>query len=314
MGGCAKRSFSTYGAVRRTHTVYSELRIRCNRFSNFNGLLTTTFSSCIRRRLVRPIRVARRPVRMSPLSGLSPGSPECAVHFRSCVCKHRLTGKFSRLGSPLSRETHFRVRIRRERRNSSRTRPVSRSFLATLRCNVPPANKLNVKLSHLFVLVAGSSDVQSILLFPTVQPRNSRKGARIGKTIPTIPRGVSFSGMGMRPLFRSAISFRAFDGSSFHTIGIGSYATIGGDGGLLRFALSSKSNGSHVVLSNVRTFCRPRSLVNGAIVTVIGLPPEGVVNVSSYNVLLSTVRRRSNRRGLRLLVMSSRVPTKTGLC
>lgn len=129
-----------------------------------------------------------------------------------------------------------------------------------------------------------------------------------------IRRGVSFSGMRVRPLFASCMSFSAFDGSSFETIGIGRYITIPGDGGLLRFALSSKANASHAVLDKVRTFCRPRRLINGALVTVAGLPPETVVKVRSYKVLLDTVRRRRKRRGLRLLVISGRVPTNTGLC
>lgn len=137
-------------------------------------------------------------------------------------------------------------------------------------------------------------------------------GGMMARRITTIIRGGA--NVRVRPLFRRRISFSAFSGSSFHIMGMGGYRTMPGDGGLLEFALSSNARGREAVLSKMRTFCRPRRLMNGALLTVMGLPPHSVVKVSSYNVLLSTVRGMGKRRGLGLMVLSSTVPTNTGLC
>ncbi len=124
----------------------------------------------MRRGLVRPAFVAVCPIRISPLAGTSPRSPHLARHFRLFIYRDRLTGTCSRLGSPVIRHRHFRGRLRLHRHNSSRTRVLSRSFLATVRCNVPPANNVNVNVSHTMVLLAGSSAVHRMVYFPAVGP------------------------------------------------------------------------------------------------------------------------------------------------
>lgn len=156
---------------RRLHRTYGHLGIRASTAVNGNGLVSTVFNRCYRRRLIRPAFIASCPVRVSPLYGHRHSGPRLARHFRLFIGNGRLYGTCSRLGSPVSRLRHFRRRLRLDRGNSSRTVFVSVSFIHTLRCNVPSYSNVNVNVSHLAVFVASRTSVRSILFFPRVHPR-----------------------------------------------------------------------------------------------------------------------------------------------
>lgn len=155
----------------RVHRVYGRLGVRVSSAVNGNGLVSRVFNRFYRKAFVRPAFVASCPMRVDPLAGVRHDGPKLARHFRLVMGNGRLTGTCDRLGSPVSRRRHFGSRLRLDRGNSSRTVFVSRSFLGTLRCNVPPASNVNVNVSHLAVLVANGPFVRRILFFPRVHPR-----------------------------------------------------------------------------------------------------------------------------------------------
>lgn len=161
----------------RVHAVYGSLGLRVSRAVNGNGLVSRVFNRFYRNAFVRPAFVVSCPIRVDPLAGVRQDGPKLARHFRLVVGNGRITGTCDRLGSPVSRRRHFGRRLHLDRGKSSRTVFVSRSFLHTLRFNVPPASNVNVNVSHLIVLVANRAAVRRILLFPRVHPRGAIGGS-----------------------------------------------------------------------------------------------------------------------------------------
>lgn len=152
-----------------------------SRAVNGNGLVSRLFNRFYRKAFLRPAFVASCPMRVSPLAGVRHSGPNLARHFRLVMGNGRLTGTCSRLGSPVSRRRHFVSRVGLTSGNSSRTVVVSRSFLHTLRCNVPPASNVNVNVSHLMVLVANGAFVRRMLFFPRVGPRGGVPRDAVGR-------------------------------------------------------------------------------------------------------------------------------------
>lgn len=103
------------------------------------------------------------------------------------------------------------------------------------------------------------------------------------------------------------VNVSSFTGISLHIYRIGAYRPIGGDGGLLRFAVFSNM-GSEAIIDNVTGCCGPRRLVNGGVVLIRGLGPTGLYNIRDYNVVLSTIRNSSLG-----IIFISGVPINSGV-
>ena len=77
---------------------------------------------------------------------------------------------------------------------------------------------------------------------------------------------------------------------------------------LLRFTLNDGSGKERTILSGIKEFYTPESLVGKTLLAITNLPPRKMMGIESEGMLLSTVYEYGDGEGLNLIMLSDNVP------
>ena len=83
---------------------------------------------------------------------------------------------------------------------------------------------------------------------------------------------------------------------------------------LLCFTLDDGSGTPRQILSGIRRFYEPASLVGKTVVAILNLPPRKMMGQSSNGMLLSAVREENGEEKLHLLILDDAIPAGYRLC
>ena len=77
---------------------------------------------------------------------------------------------------------------------------------------------------------------------------------------------------------------------------------------LLRFTLNDGSGKERTILSGIKEFYTPESLIGKTLLAITNLPPRKMMGIESEGMLLSTVYEYGDGEGLNLIMLSDNVP------
>ena len=77
---------------------------------------------------------------------------------------------------------------------------------------------------------------------------------------------------------------------------------------LLRFTLNDGSGKERTILSGIKEFYTPESLVGKTLLAITNLPPRKMMGIESEGMLLSTVYEYGDGEGLNLIMLGDNVP------
>ncbi len=83
---------------------------------------------------------------------------------------------------------------------------------------------------------------------------------------------------------------------------------------LLKFTLDDGSGTPRQILSGIRQWYEPETLVGKTLVAILNLPPRQMMGLASCGMLLSAVHKENGEEVLHLLQVDDAIPAGAKLC
>lgn len=141
--------------------------------------------------------------------------------------------------------------------------------------------------------------------FPTMKPLD---GGSEGKAEAREEVKIDFSKVKVEPLFEDAVDFETFSKSDIRAVKVLSCEEVPKSKKLLKFTLNDGSGKERTILSGIKEFYTPESLVGKTLLAITNLPPRKMMGIESEGMLLSTVYEYGDGEGLNLIMLSDNVP------
>ena len=119
---------------------------------------------------------------------------------------------------------------------------------------------------------------------------------------------IDFSKVKVEPLFEDAVDFDTFSKSDIRAVKVLSCEEVPKSKKLLKFILNDGSGKERTILSGIKEFYTPESLVGKTLLAITNLTPRKMMGIESEGMLLSTVYEYGDGEGLNLIMLSDNVP------
>ncbi|MDH3686993.1 MAG: lysine--tRNA ligase [Myxococcales bacterium] len=135
-------------------------------------LVDELFSDHVEPELVQPTFVTHHPAALSPLAKRSPDDPRVVERFEVFVAGFELGNAFSELNDPDDQRARFEEQSLAASAGDDETQPVDEDFLAALEAGMPPTGGFGLGVDRLAMLLADTSHIREVILFPHLRPES----------------------------------------------------------------------------------------------------------------------------------------------
>ena len=151
--------------------------------------------------------------------------------------------------------------------------------------------------------------------FPTMKPIGLEKAENRDSSKETYEtydklttEEIDLSKVKVELLFEDMVDFETFSKSDIRAVKVLSCEEVPKSKKLLRFTLNDGSGEERTILSGIKEFYTPESLVGKTLLAITNLPPRKMMGIESEGMLLSTVYEYGDGEGLNLIMLSDNVP------
>ncbi|MFZ4584813.1 MAG: lysine--tRNA ligase [Acidimicrobiia bacterium] len=157
-----------------------KLRKMCDRFDvkyedwwGSGRLIGEFYDGVIERTLLQPTFVLDHPTEISPLARAHRDDPHLTERFEAVVGRRELGNAFSELNDPVVQRERFEAELDARAHGDDEAGTVDEDFLRALEYGMPPTGGLGFGVDRLVMLLAGTSTIREVILFPTLRPEAS---------------------------------------------------------------------------------------------------------------------------------------------
>jgi lysyl-tRNA synthetase class 2 len=151
----------------------------------------------------------------------------------------------------------------------------------------------------------------SICACPTC-PNESWCAAQNGEPAPEVK--IDFSKVEIEPLFADYVAFEDFSKCDFRAVKVKACEAVKKSDKLLRFTLDDGSGTDRQILSGIRKFYEPETLVGKTLLAIVNLPPRKMMGLESCGMLISAVHKENGEEKLDLVILDDAIPAGAKMC
>ena len=314
----AGKDFTNVTDLEEARAMAKEINVEVEATWGIGKIINACFEEYVEDKLIQPTFITGHPKEISPLAKSNPENPEITDRFEAFIYGREICNGFTELNDPIDQRERFMKQVEERANGDEEANMMDEDFVTALEYGLPPTGGLGIGIDRLVMFLTNSSTIRDVLFFPTMKPLKGEQHAEavpveaqevVAPVAETVVEGViDFSKVEIEPLFEDAVDFDTFVKSDFRAVKVKDCVAVPKSKKLLQFTLDDGTGKDRTILSGIRAFYEPETLIGKTLVAITNLPPRAMMGIESCGMLLSAIHSEEGQEKLNLIMVSNRIP------
>ena len=314
----AGKDFTNVTDLEEARAMAKEINVEVEATWGIGKIINACFEEYVEDKLIQPTFITGHPKEISPLAKSNPENPEITDRFEAFIYGREICNGFTELNDPIDQRERFMKQVEERANGDEEANMMDEDFVTALEYGLPPTGGLGIGIDRLVMFLTNSSTIRDVLFFPTMKPL---KGEQHVEAVPVeaqevvapveeavVEEVIDFSKVEIEPLFEDAVDFDTFVKSDFRAVKVKDCVAVPKSKKLLQFTLDDGTGKDRTILSGIRAFYEPETLIGKTLVAITNLPPRAMMGIESCGMLLSAIHSEEGQEKLNLIMVSNRIP------
>lgn len=314
----AGKDFTNVTDLEEARAMAKELNVEVEATWGIGKIINACFEEYVEDKLIQPTFITGHPKEISPLAKSNPENPEITDRFEAFIYGREICNGFTELNDPIDQRERFLKQVEERANGDEEANMMDEDFVTALEYGLPPTGGLGIGIDRLVMFLTDSSTIRDVLFFPTMKPLKGEQqhveavpvqAQEVAASVaPVEPEVIDFSKVEIEPLFEDAVDFDTFIKSDFRAVKVLDCKAVPKSKKLLQFTLNDGTGKERTILSGIRAFYEPESLIGKTLIAITNLPPRAMMGIESCGMLISAIHSEEGEEKLHLLMVDDHIP------
>ncbi|MBQ8690546.1 MAG: lysine--tRNA ligase [Phascolarctobacterium sp.] len=313
----AGKDFTNVTDLEEARAMAKELNVEVEATWGIGKIINACFEEYVEDKLIQPTFITGHPKEISPLAKSNPENPEITDRFEAFIYGREICNGFTELNDPIDQRERFLKQVEERANGDEEANMMDEDFVTALEYGLPPTGGLGIGIDRLVMFLTDSSTIRDVLFFPTMKPLKGEQHVEAvpvqaqevaAPVAPVEPEVIDFSKVEIEPLFEDAVDFDTFIKSDFRAVKVLDCKAVPKSKKLLQFTLNDGTGKERTILSGIRAFYEPETLIGKTLIAITNLPPRAMMGVESCGMLISAIHSEEGEEKLHLLMVDDHIP------
>ena len=314
----AGKDFTNVTDLEEARAMAKELNVEVEATWGIGKIINACFEEYVEDKLIQPTFITGHPKEISPLAKSNPENPEITDRFEAFIYGREICNGFTELNDPIDQRERFLKQVEERANGDEEANMMDEDFVTALEYGLPPTGGLGIGIDRLVMFLTDSSTIRDVLFFPTMKPLKGEQqhvetvpvqAQEVAAPIaPAEPEVIDFSKVEIEPLFEDTVDFDTFIKSDFRAVKVLDCKAVPKSKKLLQFTLNDGTGKDRTILSGIRAFYEPETLIGKTLIAITNLPPRAMMGIESCGMLISAIHSEEGEEKLHLLMVDDHIP------
>ena len=314
----AGKDFTNVTDLEEARAMAKEINVEVEATWGIGKIINACFEEYVEDKLIQPTFITGHPKEISPLAKSNPENPEITDRFEAFIYGREICNGFTELNDPIDQRERFLKQVEERANGDEEANMMDEDFVTALEYGLPPTGGLGIGIDRLVMFLTNSSTIRDVLFFPTMKPLKGEQHVEAvpveaqevvaSVAAPAEPEVIDFSKVEIEPLFEDTVDFDTFVKSDFRAVKVLDCKAVPKSKKLLQFTLNDGSGKERTILSGIRAFYEPETLIGKTLIAITNLPPRAMMGIESCGMLISAIHSEEGEEKLHLLMVDDHIP------
>ena len=314
----AGKDFTNVTDLEEARAMAKEINVEVEPTWGIGKIINACFEEYVEDKLIQPTFITGHPKEISPLAKSNPENPEITDRFEAFIYGREICNGFTELNDPIDQRERFMKQVEERANGDEEANMMDEDFVTALEYGLPPTGGLGIGIDRLVMFLTNSSTIRDVLFFPTMKPLKGEQHVDAVPVeaqevvapvaAPAEPEVIDFSKVEIEPLFEDAVDFDTFAKSDFRAVKVLDCKAVPKSKKLLQFTLNDGTGKERTILSGIRAFYEPETLIGKTLIAITNLPPRAMMGIESCGMLISAIHSEEGEEKLHLLMVDDHIP------
>ena len=314
----AGKDFTNVTDLEEARAMAKELNVEVEATWGIGKIINACFEEYVEDKLIQPTFITGHPKEISPLAKSNPENPEITDRFEAFIYGREICNGFTELNDPIDQRERFLKQVEERANGDEEANMMDEDFVTALEYGLPPTGGLGIGIDRLVMFLTDSSTIRDVLFFPTMKPLKGEQqhveavpvqAQEVAAPVaPVEPEVIDFSKVEIEPLFEDTVDFDTFIKSDFRAVKVLDCKAVPKSKKLLQFTLNDGTGKERTILSGIRAFYEPETLIGKTLIAITNLPPRAMMGIESCGMLISAIHSEEGEEKLHLLMVDDHIP------
>lgn len=314
----AGKDFTNVTDLGEARAMAKELNVEVEATWGIGKIINACFEEYVEDKLIQPTFITGHPKEISPLAKSNPENPEITDRFEAFIYGREICNGFTELNDPIDQRERFLKQVEERANGDEEANMMDEDFVTALEYGLPPTGGLGIGIDRLVMFLTDSSTIRDVLFFPTMKPLKGEQqhveavpvqAQEVAASVaPVEPEVIDFSKVEIEPLFEDTVDFDTFIKSDFRAVKVLDCKAVPKSKKLLQFTLNDGTGKDRTILSGIRAFYEPETLIGKTLIAITNLPPRAMMGIESCGMLISAIHSEEGEEKLHLLMVDDHIP------
>ena len=314
----AGKDFTNVTDLEEARAMAKEINVEVEATWGIGKIINACFEEYVEDKLIQPTFITGHPKEISPLAKSNPENPEITDRFEAFIYGREICNGFTELNDPIDQRERFLKQVEERANGDEEANMMDEDFVTALEYGLPPTGGLGIGIDRLVMFLTNSSTIRDVLFFPTMKPLKGEQHVDAVPVeaqevvapvaAPAEPEVIDFSKVEIEPLFEDTVDFDTFVKSDFRAVKVLDCKAVPKSKKLLQFTLNDGTGKERTILSGIRAFYEPETLIGKTLIAITNLPPRAMMGIESCGMLISAIHSEEGEEKLHLLMVDDHIP------